>query len=131
MIPKRAIEKAIEGGWIPKVFQHCAFAGPIKVTSVYEREVHFKVLVDVGKEKPVELKQEACLAEIALDPSFWQALGKALGWADDVANPFYVTNWGGIKMFRWQYRALQFTQLILTGGSTDAFWDEILPTQEK
>lgn len=64
-----------------------------------------------------------CLAEIALDSTFWQALGKALGW----------TKWGEFDEEykkssdpQWQYNAHRFYDLILTNSDTTAFWQEIL-----
>lgn len=52
--------------------------------------------------------------EIALDPAFWQCLGKALGWER------YTMPYGDWKMY-----ARRFYDLILTGQSTDEFWKEL------
>lgn len=75
--------------------------------------------------------------EIVLDPLFWQALGKALGWS-------------GFKFYfegKWQYtddptiqvqsrtpfvyetwlaNALDYHKLLLTGGDTEKFWEDLL-----
>lgn len=59
---------------------------------------------------------------IALDPSFWQCLGKALGWAD---NKLPVLAHEPLGYTRQKY-AHRFYDLILTGGDTDAFWKELL-----
>lgn len=58
--------------------------------------------------------------KVILDPLFWQALGKALGWGTTTAsNNFGYKN-------SWQYYAHQYINLILTGGDTDKFWKELL-----
>lgn len=74
MIPKQAIEKAIEGGWKNS-------------ENIYP---HWSV--------------------IAFDKTFWQALGKALGWEE----------------LDWIPYGQHFAKVILTGGDTEAFWKEIL-----
>jgi hypothetical protein len=48
-----------------------------------------------------------------LDPLFWQALGKALGWID-YARP------------QWLQYALEYFELALTSGDTEKFWKELL-----
>jgi hypothetical protein len=51
-----------------------------------------------------------------LDPLFWQALGKALGWDDFRAAvpPLWLAN------------ALHYHELLLTGGDTEKFWKELI-----
>lgn len=51
----------------------------------------------------------------ALDPLFWQVLGKALGWVDAAYNPN-----------AWQWNARRYFDLVLTGGDTSKFWKELL-----
>jgi hypothetical protein len=58
--------------------------------------------------------------EIALDPSFWQALGKALGW--NVTGRQLAMN----SKPNWQIWATRFYDLILTGGDTEKFWADLL-----
>lgn len=48
---------------------------------------------------------------IALDPEFWQALGKSLGWKSDLA---------------WLHEGQRFCSLVLVGGNIEAFWNELL-----
>jgi len=85
MIPKVAIEKAIEGGWNDRLYR-----------------------VDMGN-RSVWTHSEA----LVLDPAFWQALGRALGWEE----------------YHWKHdRTTQhrFYDLVLTGGDTEAYWNELL-----
>jgi hypothetical protein len=45
-------------------------------------------------------------------------LGKALGWLEQRKT--------GYSKLEWEWQALEFYRLILTGGDTKAFWDELL-----
>jgi len=69
-------------------------------------------------------------AEIVLMPTFWQALGKALGWTNslrcplgDCGKPFTKLKYG---MEGWMNFAHRFYDLILTGGDTERFWSDLL-----
>lgn len=107
MIPKQVIEKAHEGGFTGKAFN---------------ASIWWQVT--------------------ACKPEFWQALGKALGWEEEVC-------WGCGKRFLdgymtcqtrnckinefasnpipyWRFVGKRFYDLILTGGDTGKFWEEIL-----
>lgn len=97
-IPKEAIEKAIEGGWTTPLLR----ANP---------KADIAGLLDTGH---FEREQE----KIALDPSFWQALGKALGWRleDD--------KWSSPR--HWRKFVHRFLDVVLTSGDTDGFWSELL-----
>ena len=109
MINKLAIEKAIEGGW-----KHFDLGEGKEAT---ERAAHNILAISHWQ-------------VIALDPSFWQSLGKALGWAE-------YTSWleqyheGSIDLtdLTWRRNATRFYDLILTGQPTDQFWKEILATR--
>lgn len=106
-IPKEAIEKAIEGGWNP--------VGS-NALSVYEA---------VDPLRP---------QEIALDPTFWQALGKNLGydadstkiWNSTWVRQSFKTEKQLVLSDDWQNMALDFHDLILQEKDPTAFWDEIL-----
>jgi hypothetical protein len=100
MIPTEAIEKAIDGGWTgwPYPFFDARLVGP---------------------------KME--WQKFALDPSFWQSLGKALGWQLN-AEP----TWNGKSrpIEGWHYEARRFYDIILLNGGNGlkTFWDELLST---
>lgn len=102
-IPKEAIEKAVEGGW--------------------------KYSASAGWHSALGHEEVQCMYLIALDPSFWQALGKALEWGIHAA---YVTDpddgaMGIEQVKEWKLNAFRFYDLILTEQSTEAFWRELLP----
>lgn len=64
--------------------------------------------------------------QIAQDPLFWQALGKAC-----------VNEWGEVTFFgtegqtkpTWLLKAHQYFDLVLTGGDTEQFFKELLKNQ--
>jgi hypothetical protein len=95
MIPKQAIELAKRRGWKPAEYRH---------------RLHYRTGGKNGRGTTQTTSASITEHEIALDPTFWQALGKALGW---------------IKEYWWP-RAMKFYDLILTGGDTDAYWNELL-----
>lgn len=90
-IPKSAIEKAIEGGW-NKHGNYC-----------YEVEGGVYFTNQFG------LRHLVLYEQIASDRTFWQALGKALGW----------------KLFEDSYRASDW--FIIAHG----FYDLILTERER
>lgn len=91
MIPKQAIEKAIEGGWQHEIKDFAEYA--------------------LATFNPSGIRWQV----IALDKTFWQALGKALGWVPD-----YALEAG------WGHYAHMFYRLIHTGGDTEKFWADLL-----
>lgn len=111
---------AVEGGWkyscVSKPWSRhgdgmtCTFAGSNDDWSVWNRD-------DNGS--------SICPShtETLWDPSFWQALGKALGWR--IVGPTKKDNDHNPE---WYYRALEFYELILTGGDTEKFWEELYPS---
>jgi hypothetical protein len=99
-----------------------------------------KTAYETAKKGGYELKEEPCRHKLmhdengcpfgfhypewqvtALDPAFFQALGKALGW-NKIGHE--VPNLVG----DWQWHAKHFYDLILTGGNTVKFWSELLGT---
>lgn len=116
-IPKLAIEKAIEGGWQDG---QALDSKRIEITGMgYIRIYHW----DSSEFNAYDWQ------EVALDPTFWQALGKALGWPKEVNYPAKE-----IYQFRCaatcDFHAHRFYDLVLTGGGTEAFWKELLETAE-
>lgn len=71
----------------------------------------------------LELQHEAVFV---LDPAFWQALGKALGWWDDIGQIPSKMPKRRIDQDPWNYHAHRFYDLILTGGDTEKFWADLL-----
>jgi hypothetical protein len=95
MILKQAIEKAKSGGWIEPT--------PYEFDGI--KMVNY--------------------SEVALDPTFWQALSKALEWPKISAYPRESDN----EHETWRMTAHTFYDLILTGGDTEKFWEELIPSR--
>lgn len=106
MIPKQAIQKAIEGGWW--------------VTNFF----------GLTAEEQHQAEHDA-----VIDPAFWQALGKVLGWKGYVGETHSACGFsGGMDSFNfdgeeWNLNALKFYDLILTNGDTENFWNDLLTTK--
>lgn len=117
-IPKEAIEKAIEGGWkLNREVEHRDFS---EEPTFGKRGIAYKTTDAL-------IYGEKSYADIALDPTFWQALGKSLEW-NKIADG---KDWSPEKygfMPVWKHYALKFYDLILTNGDTDTFWKELLAT---
>lgn len=103
MIPKAAFEKAIKGGWHEGYeIAYVLDDGAVLLKST--KSVRSIALVN---------------AEIVLDPTFWQALGKALVW--EKLEYHSDGSYDG-----WHYYATRFINLILTGGDTEKYWNDLL-----
>lgn len=80
------------------------------------------------------------VSQITQAPLFWQSLGKALGWEELVCSddglmhpiPSEICRVGMYVGWipKWHYMALEYFDLLLTGGNTEAFWKEILKSNE-
>ncbi len=122
-IPKQAVEKAIEGGW--------------RGVTTWNDNPNYDIFVQdelIGSRLPSGHTDTKNWTEVALDPTFWQALGKALGWDEDPYRDPIGTVWektdhkgNSVRYLDdWNNAALCFYDLILAGGDTEKFWEEIL-----
>ena len=100
-IPKEAIEKAIEGGWKP---------------NAHNEGIDWRGVIQPWQ-------------ATACDPSFWQSLGKALGWTERIDGGLKYENGFYKKLPVEQWYAHKFYDLILTGGDTEVFWKELLSSE--
>lgn len=87
MIPKQVTERAIEGGYSPSW--------------------NIKALEDFPE----------LYDRMVLDPTFWQALGRAL---DSKAHYHTMYEIDALTT------GIEFFRLVLTGGDTEKFWAELL-----
>lgn len=60
------------------------------------------------------------------DPLFWQALGKALGWENEVYDWVPLEGPDKNMVPPWLIHALHYYRLVLTSGNTELFWKELL-----
>lgn len=150
MIPKLAIERAIEEGWRPKQDPRDFHYGQYKTIQDIEMEDYIGTVCLWWEKRPDGggVCSRLSWERIALDPSFWQALGKALGWnageiKDGICEICGEPMPPGEEMFKyhgyssncpkppieitlWKEQAQEFYDLILTGGDTEKFWEELL-----
>lgn len=119
-IPRRAIEKAIEGGWHAK--ENWRLAGSDDV-------VGEEVFLSANEGEEIDFF-EITSHQIALSPDFWRALGKALGWGIEVRDgrEWKVGRDGYINV--WQSYAMDFYDLVLSEQPTEPFWEKLLPDKD-
>jgi hypothetical protein len=96
-----AIKLAVKGGWIPRGLN--------------------------AERKPVSWIWQAAInrskfyERFVLDPQFWVALSKALGWElIDYCRECDSATEG------WKYYAHLYFDLVLTGGDTEKFWQDLI-----
>lgn len=94
---KEAIQKAIEGGW----------------------DIHW--VHAVGISEVAERHSERVL----LDPTFWQALGKSLGWKETAQTGLYKDGYAQI-MSGWKYNWLLFINHLAEGKDPDDYFNQLL-----
>lgn len=84
-----------------------------------------KLIPDVGV---VGYSRVRTFSEVFLDPLFWQALGRALGWQHIV----HVHKYVGHSLDKewtepaWLYHWHRFIDHLASNGDTDTFFQEIL-----
>lgn len=105
MIPTYIIEEAIAGGW-----------------SNYPTKWEYDDYTFESFDVDGILLHRVVASEIALDPDFWMALGKEMGWDDEGAMDV---------MQDWHGYAHKFYNIILRKASQaeiNSFWDALTPT---
>lgn len=142
MIPKEILAKSKEGGWKPEK---------------YRERIHYRT---GGKQtRGYTLSTSASITphEIALDPTFWQSLGKALGWDKEPMDINGKCEHCGVDVnyqpsfssgcnhahypeacsvcsknkHEWKKIPHRFYDLVLNGSSTEEFWSQLLSSKEK
>ena len=97
------IKKAIEGGWKNKIKQ---------ATPILSRRFGLKTA------------QEMYFMWVFSDPHFWQCLGKAMGWEDEVR-----LQWKNDRVpigdTHWLYQWHSFIDYLAEGGTAEGFFKEI------
>ena len=110
MTIQQAIEKAIEGGYIP-------FGGEYGKSKRFLNGWHLNT-----EEKCIQwgvAGQDDCdfqlpLSDIFLDPLFWQSLGKAMGWDK---NKYIIGNWKA----HWH----RFIDHLVEGKEAESFFEKL------
>ena len=113
-IPKEAIEKAIEGGWHSE-YPDCQIL------------THSSWYLMVGSSR-LSCKGTP-LSTVALDPTFWQSLGKSLMWTEKTLvyeDDDMEDGTNDVWQKTWLFNAHRFYDLVLEGKDTDDFWQKLL-----
>ena len=97
MIPNVALQKALDGGWKPSAL----------------RRMDVAFLLAGPRSEGGDIKYRPLLATIALDPTFWQALGKALEWD---------------QPDRWKVEWHRFIDQLADGKVTEDFFASLVVT---
>lgn len=109
---KEAIQKAIEGGWGKEQFSAS----------------HLNLRVVNTEEGSIDMPLDC----VFLDPLFWQALGKAMGWEGKVQevidtrteNPrFQVGGW--VNKGDWKTEWHRFIDHLAEGKDAESFFNEL------
>ncbi|MGA2592732.1 MAG: hypothetical protein ABSH32_22700 [Bryobacteraceae bacterium] len=80
---------------------------------------------DGTEEEPLVFEDEL-FGKVFLDPSFWQSLGKALGWNDDY-HPVRSKETNQLKneIWDWRYHWHRFIDHLAGGGTAGQFFAEL------
>jgi len=106
----------------------------------YYNEAIKKAIEGGYNKRPSGYDDDKYRMRVILDPLFWQALGKALGWGIEFADMVCCicgthcfrngdrnrTHFMERPIYLWQHYAHQYFDLVLTGRDTDKFWKELL-----
>lgn len=109
---KEAIQKAIEGGYMS--------ADGVSVADGLTEKNGFWQFFR-GKENVGDKIME----EIVLDPLFWQALGKALGWPEHN----HLKRWGE-ETNSWYAQMHNFIDHLANRGTPESFFTSLLTNQQ-
>lgn len=146
---KLAIEKACENGYMVRMSRTSNSRYPVK--RIFE-DGNFPGIIWCKFEIiPEDIKgrfqEEITLTtnDVFTDPKFWESLGRALGWAENVCDTcgeskrlyqqagstkhecIDCQDWGGVRViYTWLYHSLRYFELKLTGGDEEKFWKELL-----
>lgn len=113
---EEAITRAIEGGWkpIPKW---------IEVKYIND-EVVFVLSRNTNGYDHFNLSYK----EVVVDPLFWQALGKSLGWEGSKFYPYDETRRRGEMMSEAKWYSRCFWNHLWEGKDIDSFFTSLLST---
>lgn len=152
-IPARIIEKAVEGGWKYDANDYYG-TKPQEVKSLNKYWVEIKIQTTERDGHPFYNIKTERVQVLALDPLFWQALGKALGWEGgkirmcigcgialrwneqpDMDGRHGGKNGCGSDIIEYEGQWLiemhrlidRIAETSFTGGDTEKFWEEIMP----
>lgn len=114
---EKAIQKAIEGGW-NKIWTSCETPTGISKSHDY-RDWNIQW-------KDTTVPQIVRQNDFLLDPLFWQALGKAMGWGKKMS--VSIASGGGTAWHtkKWQAHWHDFIDHLAEGKDAESFFAELI-----
>lgn len=107
---KEAIQKAIEGGWKPTGYGKFS-----------DNAISYKV------QAVMKIKYKE---RIFLDPLFWKALGKSLGWDElEDGRKWESAKFGFMPVCKYRWHC--FIDHLADGKSAESFFEELLPPSQE
>ena len=131
MTIQQAIQKAIEGGWRPKEFPLEEKSDDILVQVATEKELEenddlIYPIMFSNLEYPEEgYYYSTDMPHIIIDPLFWQALGKSMGWK--YAGQ-YTQEWSNMKVCsfdEWVYKWHLMVEHLADGGTIESYFEQL------
>lgn len=126
MTLKQAIEKAIEGGWKlkhyekyeqkPKFLVAERKANGSVLYNPYWFEMH--IITTYRDNKPLTQIEMVRIELVLLDPSFWQSLGKAMGWGEEKK---VGMNWVYGYIYHWH----SLIDHLVDGESIESYFEKL------
>ncbi len=116
------IKKAIYGGYTNKLLSNSdgysidMRSRQIKVWRKIPEEFIKPRFLTHSLDKQPKQRNSIHFSNLVIDPFFWQALGKACGWPEDLQDEGM---WQGGTIPHWEYIALRFHQINFGGA-----WDK-------
>ena len=107
---EQTIKKAIKGGW------NMGLVGDdfsLSFTKVMEGKANYTIKKDDG----YTFYEDVPVSRIFLDPKFWQALGKAMGWGED------TTDESG--RYKWHWKWVEFIDHLAEGKDAESYFKQL------
>ena len=118
MTIEQAIGKAIEGGYMP--FKRGRLVFNKKTESWWHQWGDINEDGDkVTFENPTAWHSLQYFNKLLLDPSFWQSLGKAIGWGENQYSP------GEGLVDGWLYYWHNFIDHLADGGTIESYFEKL------
>lgn len=68
----------------------------------------------------------ASQSDLFLDPTFWQALGKARGWPLQWPQPYQTGNGDWLDITWWEYKWHEFVRHLADGKDAESYFASLL-----
>lgn len=109
MTINEAFNNAIKNGWRPDIKE---------------------VVDNIGTTENYFIHRDLSIYEMCLDPLFWQALGKSMGWGEDAQLKYYGEDedesmLGGVLWFPWEEKWHALIDHLASGKSIEDYFQSL------